>query len=281
MIIDGRKISADVLEDLKKEFASLSFKPLFCDVLVGNDVVSMSYVKIKGRSAEQVGMEFKLAHFSESINQKELIDKIKKLNQLPNICGLIVQLPLPSKFSKQAILDAITPEIDVDCIGLVTSKKFYEGDFSLIPPTAAAVMKMLDSLNLDLFKKNILVVGQGQLVGKPVSFLFERRGLKINIADKFTKNTPELIKQADVIISATGQPKLITGDKIKAGSIVIDAGTAESDGGIVGDADLESVSKIAGYFSPVPGGVGPVTVSMLLKNVLIVAKQKQQQNYVS
>jgi methylenetetrahydrofolate dehydrogenase (NADP+)/methenyltetrahydrofolate cyclohydrolase len=140
-------------------------------------------------------------------------------------------------------------------------------------PTAAAVMELLDSAKIDLAGKKCLVVGFGQLVGRPASFLLEQRGLKVDVARSKTENILELIKNADVVISAVGKSKLITGDKIKLGSIIIDAGTSESDGGIVGDVDLESVKDLAGFVSPVPGGVGPVTVAKLLFNVLKVAKK--------
>jgi methylenetetrahydrofolate dehydrogenase (NADP+)/methenyltetrahydrofolate cyclohydrolase len=275
-IIDGKKISERILTELKTEVSKIPFKPLFCDVLVGNDPVSLSYVKIKGRCAEKIGISFKLVRFPENIAEEELIGEIKNLNQMENICGLIVQLPLPADLDKRAILDAIDPVIDVDCMGTVNSQKFYAGDLRLPPPTAAAIMIILDSINADLTNKNILVIGQGKLVGKPVSFLLEKRGLKINVADKYTKDIPTLIGAADILITAAGKAGLIRGAMIKPGSIVIDAGTSESNGGIVGDVDFKSVSAKAAYVSPVPGGVGPVTVSMLLKNVLYSAKVKNR-----
>jgi methylenetetrahydrofolate dehydrogenase (NADP+)/methenyltetrahydrofolate cyclohydrolase len=273
-LIDGKKISQKILTGLKQEVAKLSFKPSFCDVLVGSDPVSFSYVKIKGKCAERIGLSFRLAHYKEDIAEGDLISQIKNLNQVKNICGLIVQLPLPNHLSREKVLNAISPKIDVDCMNEFNSKKFYNGQLSLPPPTAAAIMCILDSLNLDLISKNILVIGQGSLVGKPASYLLQKRGLKINIADINTPNTNSLIKTADIIITATGKANLITGDKIKPGSIIIDAGTSELNGGIVGDVDFKSVEKVASIISPVPGGVGPVTVAMLLKNVLFVAKHK-------
>ncbi len=278
IIIDGRKIAGEILEGLKKEVEELPFKPVFYDLLVGDDPVSMSYVRIKGRSAEKIGIGFKMGRFKKDIFKEELISEIKRINQEENLCGLIIQLPLPKHLPRQEVLNSIDPEIDVDCLGEERSKKFYSGDFSLVLPTASAVMFILDSLKADLAKKNILVIGQGPLVGKPVSFLFRKRNIKHNIADEFTKNTAELMTQADIIITATGQAGLITGSKIKPGSIIIDAGTSESNGRVVGDVDFESVSAIASYLSPVPGGVGPVTVSQLLKNVVSVAKNKIKNN---
>ncbi|HYV33819.1 MAG TPA: bifunctional 5,10-methylenetetrahydrofolate dehydrogenase/5,10-methenyltetrahydrofolate cyclohydrolase [Candidatus Limnocylindria bacterium] len=274
MILDGRKIAQSILEEVKTGVAALPFKPIFCDILVGTNPESAQYVKMKGRAAEKVGIKFLNANFPEHITTNALIAEIKKLNQEPNICGLIVQLPLPEHLDKQAVLDAIDSKIDVDCTGKINTELFYSGKAYVEFPTAAAVMAALDSTGQNLKNKNCLVIGYGQLVGKPVSFLLQQRGLKVNVARSKTENILELMAEADVIVSAVGKPKLITADKIKAGCIIIDAGTSESNGGIVGDVDFESVKEKAGFVSPVPGGVGPVTVAKLLENVLKIAKLK-------
>jgi methylenetetrahydrofolate dehydrogenase (NADP+)/methenyltetrahydrofolate cyclohydrolase len=166
------------------------------------------------------------------------------------------------------------PSIDVDCLGEKAKNIFYGGDITIGYPTALACMKIVDSLGIDLMPLNIVVFGQGMLVGKPVKFLLEQRGLSVSTITRKTENKEELFKNADLVISATGQGKYITGDMIKKGAIIIDAGTSESDSGIVGDVDLESVASVASHVSPVPGGVGPVTVAMLLSNVLHVAQKK-------
>lgn len=278
MIIDGRKISKEIVAGLKIQSAKLAFKPLFCDVLVGNDPVSASYVRIKGRNAEKAGFDFKFAQYDENIRQEDLIAEIKKLNRLQNMCGLIAQLPLPPHLDKRSVLDAIEPAIDVDCMGAVNSQNFYNGNIELPPPTAAAVVYMLDTLSLDLSGKKIAVIGRGELVGKPVAYILKMRGLNVDVITRSTPNTAELLAEADVIVSATGQAGLVTGEKIKPGCVIIDAGTSESNGSIVGDVDTQSVLNKAAYVSPVPGGVGPVTVAMLLKNVLVAAKNKKLNN---
>ena len=272
MILDGRKIAAEILAGVKLEVSKLSFQPVFCDILVGNDPASAQYVRMKAQKAESLGFKFRNANFPADISTENLISEIKKINQEPNICGLIVQLPLPASLDKQLVLDAIDAKIDVDCTGKVNTDLFYKAQAYVEFPTAAAVMELLDNARQDLSAKKFLVVGYGQLVGKPVEFLLKQRGYKVDVARSKTENILELMKEADVIISAVGKPKLITGEKIKPGSIVIDAGTSESEGGIAGDVDFESVQNIASFVSPVPGGVGPVTVAMLLKNVLKVAK---------
>jgi methylenetetrahydrofolate dehydrogenase (NADP+)/methenyltetrahydrofolate cyclohydrolase len=283
ILIDGKKIRDEILEKVKYGVNKLTFKPIFCDVLVGDDKVSAQYVQMKGRTAETVGIAFHTANFSSSISTNELIKEIEVLNKMPNMCGIIIQLPLPEHIDRQAVLDAIDSKLDVDCLGAIASQKFYnnyDAKNDLVFPTALACMAVLDSLNLGLNKpprlgeagKKIVVLGQGMLVGKPVTALLRSRNLSsVSIYSK-TEKKEELIKDADIIISGLGKGGYITGDLIKKGAILIDAGTFETEGGIIGDVDLESVKDIAGYVSPVPGGVGPVTVAMLLNNVLTVAK---------
>ncbi len=272
-IIDGRKLKEEILAKVKKEVALLPFQPVFCDILVGNDPASRQYVDMKAKTAEKVGIHFHKADFPATIKTEDLIKEIQLLNKIENMCGIIVQLPLPEGIDRQAVLDSIDPSLDVDCLGSSASKKFYEGDVSIGFPTALSCIALLDSINLDLADKNIVVLGQGLLVGKPVVALLNFRNLSPSIITRQTENKEKLIKKADVIISGIGKGKHITGDMIKAGAVLIDAGTSESEGGIVGDVDLESVKNVAGYVSPVPGGVGPVTVAMLLNNVLEVAKK--------
>lgn len=277
-IIDGKKIRNEILEKVKTEVKELSFKPVFCDVLVGEDPASLQYVQMKGRMAESVGISFHKANFPASITTSELIKEIEILNKVQNMRGIIIQLPLPEHIDKQTALNGIDPKLDVDCLGTVASEKFYSGETAVGFPTALACMALLDSLNLDLKGKKIVVLGQGLLVGKPVTALLKFRGLDPIIIRSKTENKEELIKQADVIILGIGKGKYITGGMIKQGAILIDAGTSEDVGllgtrkNIVGDVDFESVKDVAGYVSPVPGGVGPVTVAMLLNNVLTVAK---------
>ncbi len=272
--IDGRKLRDEILEKIKSQVAELKFVPIFCDVLVGDDPSSAQYVRMKAKTAESVGVKFHSANFPASITTLELVEEIKKINQIPNMCGVIIQLPLPEHIDKRLALDAIDFHLDVDCLGAEASGKFYKNENLLGFPTALACMALLDSVGVDLKDKNIVVLGQGDLVGKPVTALLQFRGLNPNIVRSKTENKEELIKNADVIISGIGKGKFITGDMIKKDVILVDAGTSEDGVSIVGDVDLESVKDVASYVSPVPGGVGPVTVAMLLNNVLTVAKNR-------
>ena len=275
VIIDGKKIRDEILNEVKREVVNLPFQPVFCDVFVGDNSVSMQYVNMKKRMAQQVGISFLDSFFPITITTEELIKEIKKLNQVSNMCGIIVQLPLPHSLDQKQILDAINPELDVDCLGTIASEKFYKYEKVLGFPTALACMTILDSTDVPLKDKKIVVLGQGELVGKPVTSLLHSRLLNVETINSETENKEEILKQADVIISGIGNGKYINGDMIKEGVVIIDAGTSESGSGIVGDVDLESVKGIAGFVSPVPGGVGPVTVAMLLKNVLEVAKSHE------
>ncbi len=274
MIIDGKKIRNEILESVKQDVALLPFTPVFCDVLVGDDPVSLQYIQMKARTAEAVGIHFHHAEFPINISTEELVIEIEKLNKIPNMCGLIVQLPLPGHIDRDLVLNTIDSSIDVDCLGKKASDIFYGGNITIGYPTALACMAILDSVISDLSGKSIVVRGQGMLVGKPVAHLFRMRGLEVSTMTRATENKETTIKNADIVISGTGQGKYLTGTMIKEGSIVIDAGTSESNGGIIGDVDLESVKDIASYVSPVPGGVGPVTVAMLLRNVLKVAQSR-------
>lgn len=274
-LIDGRKIRDEILEQMKKEVFSLPFSPVFCDILVGDNLVSASYVKIKSKTAEQVGIKFRTVEFKNEATTEEIIEEIENLNKVPSMCGIIVQLPLPENIDRQRVLDAIKPSLDVDCLGIINSENFYNNNEGIGFPTALACVKILESLNIDLENMKILILGQGSLVGLPVTHLLKNKGLDFTTADIRTENKEELIKNADVIISAIGKARFVKGNMVKSGVIIIDAGTSEDNGSISGDVDLDSVIEVASYVSPTPGGVGPVTVAMLLSNVLKVAKEKK------
>ena len=277
-IINGRKIREEILEEVRKGVMELPFQPVFCDVLVGNDPVSLQYVNMKAKFARDVGMKFHSANFSKGISIEELCNEIRKLKHVPNMCGIIVQLPLPLNLNerKQEVLDSVDQALDVDCLSSDSSNKFYEGKNDIAFPTALACMAILDSIEVSLENKKIVVLGQGELVGKPITALLNFRGFSPLTVRSKTHNKESILKEADVIISGIGKGKFITGDMIKKGAIIIDAGTSESGGGIVGDVDTSSVKGIASFVSLVPGGVGPVTVGMLLWNVLKVAQKKDR-----
>ena len=262
-IIDGKLIANKILNNLKQEVSALSFQPVFCDVLVGDDPVSRSYVNIKGKRAQEIGLEFQLAELPAAATTEEVIEKIYAIQKNSRLAGLIVQLPLPVGLDKQRILSAIDSKLDVD--GLMST--------SFVPPTASAVLEILSQVQADLKNSKILIVGQGDLVGKPLKQLLTPLARQIDtIVEATSSDLQFLAPQADIIISAAGQPNLITADLVKSDAIVIDCGTSESAGSIVGDVNTESVALKASLLAPVPGGVGPVTIACLLSNVVQVAK---------
>lgn len=280
MLIDGKLIAQSIYVDIVARVARLSFKPLFCDVLIGDDPASMQYVKMKAKRAEQLGFEFLQAHFPEHTPESEILTRIRDMAHIPELCGLIVQLPVPVGFSKAALVNAISPGLDVDCLTEYNNKLFYSNSLSFVPPTPAAVLAVLESVPEAAFKDptQYVVVGQGELVGRPVAHLLRARGAQVEVIDRLTQNPEQIARQADVLITGVGQPGLVTEAWVKPGAIVIDAGTAESGGSVVGDVEVQGVEQVAAYFSSTPGGVGPITVAKLFWNVLQVAEAKKLSN---
>ena len=272
-IIDGRKIRDEILAGLKARVTALPFTPVFCDILVGNDPASRQYVDMKDRIAESLGIEAYGAQFPSEITTEELIDELGRIATLPGMAGLIVQLPMPEHIDTRAVLDAVPLAYDVDALSTEASDLFYADTPAFVFPTAAAVMAIIESLDLPVLDMSVCMVGKGMLVGKPVAHMLLARGISVDVVDSTTEDAQEIIRSADIVISATGQAGFLKGEMLKDDAIVIDAGTSESGGGIAGDIDRASVEKVAAMLSPVPGGVGPVTVAMLMLNVVLAAER--------
>ena len=272
-IIDGKKIRDEVLEGLQRRVAGLKNPPVFCDVLVGTDPASVQYVDMKVRAAASVGIQTHKAEFPEDISTEALVAEIQKIAEIPHISGIIVQLPLPNHIDTKAVLNAIPAQFDVDALGDSVALDFYTSVPTFIPPTAAAVLTMIASLGIDMTDRNVVIAGRGVLVGKPVAHLLAVRGISVQNVDSDTPEPWKIFRTADVLICATGKPGLITGDMVKKDVVIIDAGTSEFNGAIAGDVDQKSVEKMARALAPVPGGVGPVTVAMLMQNVVVSAER--------
>ncbi len=275
MLLDGRKLRNTILEKVKDEVAKLSFVPLFTDIVIGSDPASMQYAGMKKKTAVAAGFGYEDAFFPDTATEEEILAEIARLEKLPHMAGIIVQLPIPKHLPQEKILNAIPPSLDVDVLGVVANEQFYRNESPLILPTAHAVMKLLDEAGVDYARNTFVVVGRGALVGKPVIHLLEQKGAQVSVV---TRSTPQeeketLLKNADVIVSATGVAKLITGEMVKEGVVIVDAGTSEMSGSIVGDVDFDTVAPKASYITPSPGGVGPVTVACLFENVLAIAKK--------
>lgn len=260
MILEGKPVKERILEKLKQEINENNINAALAVILVGNDPASLSYVKVKEKVAQELGIDFHLYKFEVDASEAEIIDCIVFLNDDPDISGIIVQLPLPQGFHTQSILNLVSRGKDVDG---------FLGGFN--PPTVLSILEIIKYYEITLEKKNIVLVGHGELVGKPLEKELIKMGYTPIICDSETEDLKDKLLSADIIISATGKNGLITPNMVKSEAVIIDAGTAEANGKMTGDITPEVQAKVASY-SPVPGGVGPVTVAMLMKNVVEAAK---------
>ena len=259
MILYGKPVAEKIYQEIKEELKGGQIQPFLAVILVGEDKASHSYVRVKEKKAEELGIKFELYHFTTNSLSSQIIDQIQKLNENPAVAGIIVQLPLPEGLDQEKILQSISPQKDTD--GLNSENP---------APTAAAILKILDYYNIDYKNLKMVIVGRGKLVGGPLEKMLTARGIEPLVCDSKTDNLTEITSKADILISATGVPGLIKADMVSEKAIVIDAGTAESKGEMKGDVDKEIYQKAKAY-SPVPGGVGPLTVAMLMKNLVEAA----------
>ncbi len=271
LVVDGKKIAAAFLNEAKKSVAKLKLagrKVKLAVVLVGADQPARVYVSQKGQAAQAIGLDLALHHFPASIKADFLIEQIKHLQADPSLAGLIVQLPLPKDLNQAAIIEAIDPQRDVDCLTNVNLGRIMSRSNWFSPPTAAAIMAVLKYYKINLRGAPVAVVGAGELVGRPLLLLLLNEGATITVCHSSTKNLAGITKQADIIISGVGKKNLIRGSMIKKGAVVLDAGFGVSQGKVYGDINFSEVVKRAGLVTPTPGGIGPVTVALLLLNTV-------------
>ncbi len=259
VIIDGKKMAEEILKDIKLKTANIKVPPTLAIILVGNDPASEIYVKVKKRACQKVGIFCQVHSFDEKISESDVVDLIKILNANKNVAGIIVQLPLPDGFNTDHIINAIAVNKDVD--GLT------EKNVKFIPATAKAVLKIIESFGIVLKGKKVTVIGRSKLVGKPVAELLSKYGCEIAVCHSKTVDLGTETRKADIIVSAVGKRDLVTKDMVKKGAIIIDIGITRDDGKLYGDVSYD-VRNVAGYITPVPGGVGPLTVACLLENVV-------------
>ena len=274
-ILNGKELALSIRKNLKQQVEVLTNKPCLAVVLAGDNEASKIYVKNKLKAAEEIGIETSLFLFDTDVKQSELENLINKLNEDKKVNGIMVQLPLPEKIDEKAILNLINPVKDVDGfhpynIGLLQNGS----DKAVIAATPKGIIRLLENTSIDFEGKNALVIGRSQIVGKPIAMLLLNKNCTVTVALSKTQNLERLINQADMVVSACGCPKLIKGESLKQGAIVIDVGINRIDGKLCGDVDFESTVNKASFITPVPGGVGPMTIAMLLENTLI-AYQKQ------
>ena len=276
IIIDGKKTSADIKAELAVETESFKAEtgitPGLAVVIVGSDPASQVYVRNKCRACEAVGFYSEKYELSENASEDELIALIEKLNADANIHGILVQLPLPRHIDVEKVLLTIKPEKDVDAFHPYNTGKIMQGKYDFLPCTPAGVMELLDAYGIDPSGKSAVVVGRSNIVGKPMSMLLLHQNGTVTVCHSRTRDLKEVTKRADILVVAVGRPEFITGDMIKEGAVVIDVGINRLENKkLVGDVEFDSAEKVASAITPVPGGVGPMTIAMLLKNTLKAA----------
>ncbi len=276
-LIDGKKVSADVKQRVKNETEKLKAEkgitPGLAVVIVGDDPASRVYVNSKKKACAEVGFEsFEYALPAET-TQEELVELVKKLNADPKVNGILCQLPLPKHIDENAIINTIVAEKDVDAFHPFNVGKIMIGEYAFLPCTPAGVMELIDSRGTEISGKNCVVIGRSNIVGKPMAMLLLHRSGTVTICHSKTQNLADICKNADILVAAVGRANFVTEDMVKEGAVVIDVGMNRLENGkLCGDVDFENVSRKASYITPVPGGVGPMTIAMLMQNTLTAAK---------
>jgi len=272
MIIDGKKIAEKLRVELKKKIiefkATYKSVPGLTVILIGEDPASKIYVKNKQKYAKDIGINSEVIKYPDSIDEKTVLEKISELNKDKKISGILVQLPLPKHINKKKIIDAILPEKDVDGFHPVNVGNLSSGYESKVPCTPLGCILLLREVEKDLKGKHAVIIGRSNLNGKPMAQLLLKENCTVTITHSKTKDLKNECKRADIIVAAVGQPKLVKGDWVKKGAIVIDVGINKTANGLEGDVDFEEVSKVAKAITPVPGGVGPMTIACLLSNTI-------------
>ena len=278
-ILDGKQIAKEYRQRLKNQVNDLKeygFTPKLSVILVGNDGASQSYVKSKKKAAEKIGMISEIVHLDESTSEEEVLSELNRLNNDDTVSGILVQVPLPKQVSEQKVLEAINPEKDVDGFHPINIGKLYIDEQTFVPCTPLGIMEILKHADINLEGKNAVVIGRSHIVGQPVSKLLLQANATVTILHSRTKNMNAHLKQADVIVSAVGQPGLVTKENVKKGAVIIDVGnTPDENGKLKGDVAYDEVKEIASAITPVPGGVGPLNITMVLNNTLLAEKLRR------
>ncbi|TDT47109.1 5,10-methylenetetrahydrofolate dehydrogenase (NADP+) [Maribacter spongiicola] len=292
-LLDGKKVSNEIKEEIKAEVAKMKERgekvPHLAAIIVGSDGASLTYVGSKVRSCERIGFESTLIQMPSTTSEQELLNKIKELNVDDDIDGFIVQLPLPEQIDTQKVIMAVDPDKDVDGFHPTNFGKMALDMSTFIPATPFGILELLERYKVDTKGKHTVVIGRSHIVGRPMSILMGRKGWPgnstVTLTHSHTKNITQIISQADIVISALGVPKFLKAEMVKDDAVVIDVGitrvpdeTREKGYYITGDVDFENVSKKASFITPVPGGVGPMTIAMLLKNTLLARERHRSRN---
>ncbi|PTI94510.1 bifunctional methylenetetrahydrofolate dehydrogenase/methenyltetrahydrofolate cyclohydrolase FolD [Staphylococcus simulans] len=278
-ILDGKQIAKDYRQGLQDQVEALKkegYTPKLSVILVGNDGASMSYVRSKKKAAEKIGMISEIVHLEETASEEEVLNELERLNNDDTVSGILVQVPLPKQVSEQKVLETINPAKDVDGFNPANIGKLYIDEQTFVPCTPLGIMELLKNADIDLEGKEAVVIGRSHIVGQPVSKLLLQQNATVTILHSRSKDMSKHLKNADVIVSAVGRPGLVTKDDVKEGAVVIDVGnTPDENGKLKGDVEYDEVKEIAGAITPVPGGVGPMTITMVLNNTLLAEKMRR------
>ena len=279
-IIDGKQVAARCREELKRQIAALRARgiiPGLAVILIGEDPASQVYVRNKHRACEELGIHSEQYTLPADTNRQTLLDLITELNGREEIDGILVQLPLPGHLDEKEILSAIDPAKDVDSFHPQNVGRLVIGDYFFAPCTPSGILTLIDSAGVDLTGKECVVIGRSNIVGKPMALMLLHRNATVTVCHSKTRELPSVTRRADVLISAVGKAGFVTADMVKEGAVVIDVGMNRNQAGkLCGDVDFESVSRVAGYLTPVPGGVGPMTITMLLRSTVLSAQNRRK-----
>ncbi len=275
-IIDGKKIAQGVLEEVRGEVSSLSPKPCLAIVMVGEGPASKVYTKKKHDACKRVGMDSRNIHLPEKASEQEVVGEIAKLNADGAVDAILVQLPLPPHIDEEVVLSSVSRGKDVDGFHPENFGRLALGIGEIVPCTPKGVIRLLKESGVALSGKHAVVIGRSRIVGKPLAFLLLNENCTVTVCHSKTVNMDEITRRADIICIAIGKPQMLKGDMIKEGAVVVDVGINRQGEGLVGDVDFESVSKKASFITPVPGGVGPMTIAMLMKNALHCYRQRRK-----
>ncbi|MBS3133102.1 bifunctional methylenetetrahydrofolate dehydrogenase/methenyltetrahydrofolate cyclohydrolase FolD [Candidatus Woesearchaeota archaeon] len=267
-LIDGKEIAKKIREGIKKEVSAMAKKPGLAAIIVGENPASKIYVGIKRRTCDEVGIYSEEHKLPEKTSEEELLELIRKLNADDKIHAILLQLPVPNHINSEKALSAIALEKDVDGFSPVNIGRLVSGNESFVPCTPKGIIRLLEETGIEIEGKNAVVVGRSNIVGKPTASMLLNRNATVTVCHSRTKNLGKITKQADILVVAVGKANMITKDMVKEGAVVIDVGMNDVDGKLTGDVDFENVKEKASWITPVPGGVGPMTVAMLLENTV-------------
>jgi len=272
-LLDGKKLSEKILAKLKKTVKKSKLKLRLAVIQVGENPVSQIFINQKKKACENVGINFRLFKFPVKVSAPKLKKEIKKIVRNQANSGIIIQLPLPKKILPEDFLNLIPGEKDIDVLSESSLGKFYQGTLKIMPPTVNGILRLLKNYKIELKGKDVVVIGAGRLVGFPLAVQLLKEKATISVLNEFTEDALSFTKKADILISGVGKPNLIKSKMVKKGVVIIDAGSAMKKGKLVGDVDFKSIGQKASYITPVPGGVGPMTVACLLENLIRLHKR--------